>query len=132
MMDQVNQTQPGNDQQVQKQYSTPTLFRVARRKTKQAANKVGSFFMMGYDKKGRKELSNQLGAQAAKSNNQITKNVSKWVNPKNAVIGTAVGLGLASASFKPWGWGENAVKKSLGAVDKNAFAYEKQQNQTVQ
>ena len=47
---------------------------------------------------------------------------------KTALVG-ATGLGLVA--WKPWTMGENAVKGTLGAIDKNAYAYEKSKEQEV-
>jgi hypothetical protein len=67
----------------------------------------------------------------AKSGNAWTQKVGKFVtdHPKTALAGSIpVGLGVMTAT---WGTGEKAVKKVAGAVDKNAFAYEKSQAQQV-
>lgn len=108
----------------ERQYSRSVLGKIGKG--------VGSFFLGEYNKAGRAKLGNQLVTQAAKSGNKTTMRLAKMVNPRNAVIGTAVGAGLMSTSFKPMTLGEKAVKKPLEKVDKNAFAYEKSQNQSVQ
>ena len=61
-----------------------------------------------------------------------------WMNKaakvirKTGPVGILAGVGLASSMWKPFEWGDKAVRKPLEAVDKKAFAYEKSQNQPVQ
>ena len=64
------------------------------------------------------------------SNSQATKDAANFLmkHKRTALVG-ATGLGLLS--FKPFGWGDSAVRKAAGAVDKNAFAYEKSKEQQV-
>ena len=89
------------------------------------------FNLFGFGKKGRQELSNQLLSAGINSGNPITKKVARYVNPKRAIPGTIVGVGIGSLAFKPFEVGDKAVRKPLEAVDKKAYGYEKQQNQAV-
>lgn len=59
-----------------------------------------------------------------------TQNFAKFLKKHKRTAGAgAVGLGLVA--FKPFEWGDAATKKAIGAVDKNAYAYEKSSEQTV-
>lgn len=124
MKDQVEQSE--------RQYSIP-LLRNLGKNIKKAGGKVidAPAALFGFGKKGRQELSNQLLSTGIKSGNPITKKVAKYVNPKKAIPGTIVGVGIGSVAFKPFEIGDKAVRKPLEAVDKKAYGYEKQQNQAV-
>ena len=124
MKDQVEQSE--------RQYSIP-LLRNLGKNIKKAGGKVidAPAALFGFGKKGRQELSNQLLSTGINSGNPITKKVSKWVNPKRAIPGTIVGVGIGSLAFKPFEVGDKAVRKPLEAVDKKAYGYEKQQNQAI-
>ena len=87
--------------------------------------------LMGFGKSGRQQLSNQFKSVGINSGNPITMKVSKLVNPKNALLGTAAGIGIGSLAFKPFDLGDKAVRKPLEKVDKKAYGYEKSQNQVV-
>jgi hypothetical protein len=124
MKDQVEQSE--------RQYSIP-LLRNLGKNIKKAGGKVidAPAALFGFGKKGRQELSNQLLSTGIKSGNPITKKVAKYVNPKKAIPGTIVGVGIGSFAFKPFEVGDKAVRKPLEAVDKKAYGYEKQQNQAI-
>jgi len=124
MKDQVEQSE--------RQYSIP-LLRNLGKNIKKAGGKVidAPAALFGFGKKGRQELSNQLLSTGIKSGNPITKKVAKYVNPKKAIPGTIVGVGIGSLAFKPFEVGDKAVRKPLEAVDKKAYGYEKQQNQAI-
>lgn len=124
MKDQVEQSE--------RQYSIP-LLRNLGKNIKKAGGKVidAPAALFGFGKKGRQELSNQLLSVGMNSGNPITKKVAKYVNPKKAIPGAIVGVGIGSAAFKPFDIGDKAVRKPLEAVDKKAYGYEKQQNQAV-
>jgi len=124
MKDQVEQSE--------RQYSIP-LLRNLGKNIKKAGGKVidAPAALFGFGKKGRQELSNQLLSVGINSGNPITKKVAKYVNPKKAIPGAIVGVGIGSAAFKPFDIGDKAVRKPLETVDKKAYGYEKQQNQAV-
>lgn len=124
MKDQVEQSE--------RQYSIP-LLRNLGKNIKKAGGKVidAPAALFGFGKKGRQELSNQLLSTGINSGNPITKKVAKYVNPKKAIPGAIVGVGIGSAAFKPFDIGDKAVRKPLETVDKKAYGYEKQQNQAV-
>ena len=124
MKDQVEQSE--------RHYSIP-LLRNLGKNIKKAGGKVidAPAALFGFGKKGRQELSNQLLSTGINSGNPITKKVAKWVNPKRAIPGAIVGVGIGSAAFKPFDIGDKAVRKPLETVDKKAYGYEKQQNQAV-
>lgn len=87
--------------------------------------------LMGFGRTNRKRLGNQLLSQAKTSGNPITQKMGELVNPKNALLGTAAGIGIGSLAFKPFDLGDKAVRKPLEKVDKKAYGYEKSQNQVV-
>ena len=87
--------------------------------------------LMGFGRTNRKQLGNQLLSQAKTSGNPITQKMGELVNPKNALLGTAAGIGIGSLAFKPFDLGDKAVRKPLEKVDKKAYGYEKSQNQVV-
>lgn len=87
--------------------------------------------LMGFGRANRKRLGNQLLSQAKTSGNPITQKMGGLVNPKNALLGTAAGIGVGSLAFKPFDLGDKAVRKPLEKVDKKAYGYEKSQNQVV-
>lgn len=86
---------------------------------------VGSF--MGA---GKKQTTGFLGKLAKNSANEDTRKTAEWLL-KHRRAGLVGGVAVGSLAWKPFGWGDTAVKKSLGAVDKNAFAYEKSKEQQV-
>ena len=59
-----------------------------------------------------------------------TQDVANFLkrHKRTAAAGT-IGLGLVA--FKPFEWGDAATKKVVGAIDKNAYAYEKSKEQPV-
>lgn len=119
-------------QSEERQYSN-TFLRNLGKNVKEGAKKVidAPAALMGFGKKNRQELSNQFKAAGIKSKNPITMKVSKIVNPKNALLGSAAGIAIGSLAFKPFDIGDKAVRKPLEKVDKKAFGYEKSQNQVV-
>jgi len=80
---------------------------------------------------GKKQTANFLTQMANNTNNSdATRKAAEWLgrHKKTALIGaTAVG----SLAFKPFGWGDKAVRGATRAVDKNAFAYEKSKEQQI-
>lgn len=65
-----------------------------------------------------------------KNNSEATRKTAEWLqnHKRTALAGSVVVGGLA---WKPFGWGDAAVRKPISAIDKNAFAYEKSQEQQV-
>lgn len=72
----------------------------------------------------------QVTANTNGAYGQDAVNMAKFLrrHKKTALVG-ATGLGMVA--WKPWTMGENAVKGTLGAIDKNAYAYEKSKEQEV-
>lgn len=83
-------------------------------------------FYMGKTSRGK------LADQMTKPGRGVWMNKAAKVIRKTGPVGILAGIGLASAKWKPFEWGDKAVRKPLEAVDKKAFAYEKSQNQPVQ
>jgi hypothetical protein len=83
-------------------------------------------FYMGKTSRGK------LADQMTKPGRGVWMNKAAKVVRKTGPVGILAGVGLAAAKWKPFDWGEKAVRKPLEAVDKKAFAYEKSQNQPVQ
>lgn len=83
-------------------------------------------FYMGKTSRGK------LADQMTKPGRGVWMNKAAKVVRKTGPIGILAGVGLASAKWKPFEWGDKAVRKPLEAVDKKAYAYEKSQNQVVQ
>lgn len=89
------------------------------------AAKLGSFGMFG-----KREIQ-AYGQRLAKGNHSWSKKTGKWIqeNPNKAnIAGAIIGAGAVKAS---WTGAENLTKKALNKVDKDAYAYEKYQNQEV-
>ena len=66
----------------------------------------------------------------SKSNNEQTAKTADWLL-RHRRAGLIGGAAVGSLAWKPFGWGDAAAKKTIGAVDKNAFAYEKSKEQQV-
>ena len=120
-------------EQSERQYSKSAFVRNLGKRIGNAGKKIidAPAALMGFGKSGRQQLSNQFKSVGINSGNPITMKVSKLVNPKNALLGTAAGIGIGSLAFKPFDLGDKAVKKPLEKVDKKAYGYEKSQNQVV-
>jgi hypothetical protein len=85
---------------------------------------------MSFGKFGGKKIA-EYGSRLSKNKNKWSKTVGKWIvdNPNKAnLAGAAVGAGVVSGAMSA---GEKLTKKALNKVDKNAFSYEKHQNQQV-
>lgn len=79
---------------------------------------------------GKKPVTGFL-SKMAKSKNEDTKKMAEWLmQHKRTALAGGVGVGLVA--FKPFTMGENATRKVIGSVDKNAFAYEKSKEQAIQ
>lgn len=125
MKDQVEQSE--------RQYSKSAFVRNLGKRISNAGKKIidAPAALMGFGKSGRQQLSNQFKSVGINSGNPITMKVSKLVNPKNALLGTAAGIGIGALAFKPFDLGDKVVRKPLEKVDKKAYGYEKSQNQVV-
>ena len=89
-----------------------------------------------------KSFLNDIKAKGVKENNPILEKLGglgKHLNTNEkgrlslkgkALLGGATVVG-STVMFKPWEMGEKAVKKTLETADKNAYAYEKSQEQEV-
>ena len=120
-------------EQSERQYSKSSFVRNLGKRIGNAGKKIidAPAALMGFGKSNRQQLSNQFKSVGINSRNPITMKVSKLVNPKNALLGTAAGIGIGSLAFKPFDLGDKAVRKPLEKVDKKAYGYEKSQNQVV-
>lgn len=80
---------------------------------------------------GGREGVNNLANEFKQSKNPWTKGVGNFISkhPKTALAGSAV-IGLGTMTTV-WDTGEKVTRKGLEKLDKNAFAYEKMQNQQV-
>ena len=114
LKDQIKQTQEAAEE---RQYATP--------QTKTPWYENWGFYM-GKTSRGK------LADQMTKPGRGVWMNKAAKVVRKTGPIGILAGVGLASAKWKPFEWGDKAVRKPLEAVDKKAFANEKSQNQQVQ
>ena len=95
-----------------------------------AANKFASFG--GFGRKEVAKFGQDLHAAGMKSGNTWTQKVGKFIvdNPKTSLLAT---LPAASAATKvSYDASEKLVRKTAGALDKDAFAYEKSKNQVIQ
>jgi len=93
---------------------------------------IGGFF--GFNKKTRGRVLNETLAVDPKTKKPIysddTRAVAEFLrkHKRAAAVG---GIAIGSLSFKPFEWGDKAVRGATKAVDKNAFAYEKSKEQEV-
>lgn len=80
---------------------------------------------------GKKTTGGFLRNMASNPNNsETTKKTAAWLlNHKKTALAGSVAVG--ALGFKPWTYGEKAVRGIAGAVDKNAFAYEKSKEQEI-
>lgn len=86
---------------------------------------LSSFGMLG------KKNIQAYGQRLAKGNHAWSQKAGKWIqeNPNKAnLAGAVIGAGAVKAS---WTGAEKLTKKALNKVDKDAYAYEKHQNQEV-
>lgn len=93
-------------------------------------NKLSSFGGLG-----RKEVAKfgkDLHAAGMKSGNTWSQKAGKFIvdHPKTSLLG-ALPVGMAGVKVS-YDASEKLVRKTAGALDKDAFAYEKSKNQTVQ
>ena len=80
---------------------------------------------------GGKSGVDNLAKEFKQSKNPWTQKVGDFIekHPKTALTGS-IGVGVAT-TFPVWSAGENLTRKGLEKIDKNAFAYEKMQNQQI-
>lgn len=95
-----------------------------------AANKLASFG--GFGRKEVAKFGQDLHAAGMKSGNTWTQKAGKFIvdHPKTSLLGA---LPVATAATKvSYDASEKLVRKTAGALDKDAFAYEKSKNQVIQ
>ena len=100
--------------------------------SRQAERKLGEGLIGGYGTfmgAGPQETSGFL-RKMSRNGDAATAKTADWLlrHKRAGLIG---GAAIGSLAWKPFGWGEGAAKKTLGSVDKNAFAYEKSKEQQV-
>ena len=97
--------------------------------TNSVASGVSSFYGTG-GQKGTQEFLENLSKNKAygKETQNAAAALTKGTKRTLATVG-AVGVG--TIAFKPFEWGDKAIREPLKAVDKNAFAYEDSKNQEV-
>lgn len=90
----------------------------------------GAAKLASFNNFGKREIAS-YGQRLAKGNNKWAKATGNWIvkNPNKANL-VGVGIGTAAVSGA-WQGGEKLTKKVLKKVDKDAYAYEKYQNQQV-
>lgn len=79
---------------------------------------------------GKREIA-AYGQRLANGSNKWSKATGNWIvkNPNKAnLVGAGIGTAVVSSA---WQGGEKLTKKALNKVDKDAYAYEKHQNQQV-
>ena len=76
-------------------------------------------------------VANKKDAAGRYVNSKTTRDMASWLekHKRTALVGS---IGVGSIAFKPFEWGDKAVRGATSAVDKNAFAYEKSKEQQVQ
>jgi len=76
-------------------------------------------------------VANKKDAAGRYVNSKTTRDMASWLekHKRTALVGS---IGVGSIAFKPFEWGDKAVRGATRAVDKNAFAYEKSKEQQVQ
>lgn len=88
----------------------------------------GASSFMGVDKKTTGGFLRNMASNP--NNSETTKKTATWLlNHKKTALAGSVAVG--ALGFKPWTYGDKAVRSMAGAVDKNAFAYEKSKEQEV-
>lgn len=95
---------------------------------KWAGNAIKGFV---YDPKRGKQISKDFQRIGKQNNSQWAQKAGNWVENHKAVAGVG-GAAATLASFEFMRPGEKITKSILNKADKNAFEYEKQQNQEVQ
>jgi hypothetical protein len=93
---------------------------------------IGSIW--GFGKKQRARVLNEALAKDPKTGKFIysegTTKTAEFLkkHKRTAAVG---GIAIGSLAFKPFEWGDKAVRGATKAVDKDAFAYEKSKEQQV-
>lgn len=95
---------------------------------KWAGNAIKGFV---YDPKRGTQISKDFQRIGKQNNSQWAQKAGNWVENHKAVAGVG-GAAATLASFEFMRPGEKITKSILNKADKNAFEYEKQQNQEVQ
>lgn len=91
-----------------------------------------SSFSGGGGKVGRESMVDAIAKQGAESGNSWTKNTADFLKKhEKTAAGTTI-LGGTALMMGGFGQGEKLTKKAIGAVDKNAYAYEKSKEQQIQ
>lgn len=127
----------------QKSYAAPTTFLKSTMSNVAAKGKGlfknwdgmktitgGAARLSSFNMYGKREIQ-AYGQRLAKGNHAWSKKTGKWIqeNPNKAnLAGAVIGAGAVKAS---WTGAEDLTKKALNKVDKDAYAYEKHQNQEV-
>lgn len=91
--------------------------------------KISSFWGGG-GQEGTAKLTKALQQQGSKSGNELTQRAAQFLD-NHKTLAVAGSIGVGSLMFKPWQWGQNAVKTVTSAVDKDANKLEKSQEQQV-
>lgn len=87
---------------------------------------IGGFMGMG-----RKTTKGFLGRMAQNPNNsESTRKTAAWLQ-RHGRTALAGSIAVGGIAWAPFNWGDAAVRKPISAIDKNAFAYEKSQEQQV-
>lgn len=115
-----NQKEDISEEENEKTYSAKT-----NEKSKSIGKALKNFFIV--PKEDREKLAKQMSKKG-----DWMKKMSKVVNPKNKVLGAAVGFAALPLVFKPWEIGEKATKSAIKKLDKNAYAYEESQDEVVE
>lgn len=128
-------SQPQPQQQIQQQQKQFGVGGVLRRG---AGAAVGGLKAVGnmikgfvYDPKRGTQISKDFQRIGKQNNSVWAQKAGNWVENHKAVAGVG-GAAATMASFEFMRPGEKITKSILNKADKNAFQYEKQQNQAVQ
>lgn len=95
---------------------------------KGAGNAIKKFV---YDPETGKRIANDFKRIGKQNNSQWAQKAGDWVGKHRAAAGIG-GAAATMASFEFMRPGEKVTKSILNKVDKNAFEYEKQQNQMIE
>ena len=75
-------------------------------------------------------MANKKDAAGRYINSKTTRDAASWLekHKRTALVGS---IGVGSLAWKPFEWGDKAVRGATKVVDKDAFAYEKSKEQQV-
>lgn len=134
--DQIASTQQSIPQQ--REYATPTsIWKGIKRgwdvfKSHPGQSTIdGVTKVLGGGRTARQGMVNDIANLGKESGNKWTQKTAEWLGNHKKTAGVAagaMGLGIMSAGFNN---GEKITKGAIGAVDKNAFAYEKSKEQQI-